>query len=485
MLARHPISMDWINRCRGVPYFLERPIKCLRQRHFIGRSGTHPEFQILQGVLDHADAEQVDSFRIGLCIINKENRLVRQRWTSDNKFTLLENGEAYFPRVFEVIASAQRQVLLETFILFEDKVGKQLHAALLTAARRGVQIDMTIDGWGSPDLSDEFVSTLTEAGVRVHVFDPGPRPFRRLNYFRRMHRKLVVVDGARAFVGGINYSADHLADFGPEAKQDYAVEIEGPVAAHIAIFMQAALEQNDPDRHWFQHRLIRFFAKSRPATGKGDAMFVWRDNIRHRDDIERQYRLAIRLARRRVTIANAYFFPGYRFLRDLRKAARRGVEVTLILQGNPDMPIVQMAAAMLYHHLLRGGVRIYEYRDRPLHGKVALVDGEWATVGSSNLDPLSLSLNLEANVVILDREFNQALSENLGKLIASSCKKIEVGDLNESKTWQQVRSFFLFHVLRRFPAWAGWLPAHVPRLASIQPSKLPKGANRLHEKAAS
>lgn len=410
---------------------------------------------------------------------------MRQRWTSGNKFTLLENGEAYFPRVFEAIASARRQVLLETFILFEDKVGKQLHAALLTAARRGVQIDMTIDGWGSPDLSDEFVSGLTEAGVRVHVFDPGPRPFRRLNYFRRLHRKLVVIDGTRAFAGGINYSADHLADYGPEAKQDYAIEIEGPIVTDIEIFMQAALAQGDSGRRWFQQRLARLFTRLRPVAGNGDAMFVWRDNMRHRDDIERQYRLAIRLARRRVIIANAYFFPGYHFLRDLRKAARRGVEVSLILQGNPDMPIVQMAAAMLYQHLLRGGVRIYEYRDRPLHAKVALVDEEWATVGSSNLDPLSLSLNLEANVMILDRGFNRELGENLQNLIRLSCKKIEASDLSEPKAWQQVRSVILFHVLRRFPAWAGWLPAHAPRLASFQPSKIPKGANRVHEKAAS
>ena len=130
-------------------------------------------------------------------------------------------------------------------------------------------------------------------------------------------------------------------------------------------------------------------------------------------------------------------------------------------------------------------MQVYEYRDRPLHGKVALVDEEWATVGSSNLDPLSLSLNLEANVMILDRDFNRVLGENLQKLMQSSCKKIEAGDLKESKTWQQVRGFFLFHILRRFPAWAGWLPAHSPRLSTFQPAKIPKGADRLHEKAAS
>jgi cardiolipin synthase A/B len=405
-------------------------------------------------------------------------------WSSGNKFTLLENGEAFFPRVFEAIAAAQREVLLETFILYEDKVGKALHAALLAAARRGAQVDVTIDGFGSPELSDEFVGTLAEAGVRLHVFDPGSRLLRRLNYFRRLHRKLVVVDGARAFIGGINYSADHLADFGPEAKQDYAAEVEGPLVAEMHRFMRASLEGAQPRaRRWFHWRGARSQVAVPPPAGNADALFVWRDNDGNTNDIERHYRLAIRLARRRVLIANAYFFPGYRFLRELRKAAQRGVEVSLILQGNPDMPIVQTAAAMLYDHLLRSGVRIYEYCERPLHGKVALVDDEWATIGSSNLDPLSLSLNLEANAMILDREFNHVLSDKLQRLIVHSCKRIEVTDLPASSRWSKLRSYLLFHVLRRYPAWAGWLPGHRPRLATLP--LVPAGEKAERESALS
>lgn len=390
-----------------------------------------------------------------------------QSWIKGNKLTLLENGEAFFPRVFEVIAAAQHEVLLETFILYEDKVGKALHAALRAAALRGAKVDVTVDGFGARDLSPEFMASLNAAGVRVHVFDPAPRLFRKINYFRRLHRKLVVVDGKHAFVGGINYSADHFADFGPEAKQDYAVEAEGPIVAEIHRFMQQALAEGTGRRYWFQRTPVQPRLPSLPAAGGADALFVWRDNGRHTNDIERQYRLGIRLARRRVVIVNAYFFPGYTFLRNLRRAARRGVEVTLILQGKPDMPIVQTAAAMLYHHLLRGGVRIYEYVERPLHGKVALVDDEWATVGSSNLDPLSLSLNLEANVIIRDHAFNAALSQRLDALM-TRCRRINAADLQESHTWRQIRSFFLFHFLRRYPAWTGWLPAHEPRLASLQ-----------------
>lgn len=404
-----------------------------------------------------------------------------QKWISGNQFSLLENGEAFFPRVFEVIAAAQREVLLETFILYEDKVGKALHAALIAAARRGAQVDVTVDAFGSPSLSDEFIGAMTAVGIRIHVFDPARKLFRRINYFRRMHRKLVVVDGKRAFVGGINYSADHLADYGPEAKQDYAVEAEGPIVAHIRSFMKDAIAEGKPGRYWFRRRVTPEAIESIPAAGNADAIFVWRDNRAHTNDIERQYRLAIRLARRRIIIANAYFFPGYSFLRDLRNAARRGVEVSLILQGNPDMPIVQTAAAMLYHHLLRGGVRIYEYCERPLHGKIALVDDEWSTVGSSNLDPLSLSLNLEANLMIYDRDFNAVMADSLNRLMTNGCKQVEASDLKESHIWRQVRGLFLFHFLRRYPSWAGRLPAHAPRLTSLHASMSASHAERLDE----
>ena len=416
------------------------------------------------------------------------------RWISGNQFQLLENGEEFFPRVFECIAAAKREVVVETFILFEDKVGEQLHAALHQAARRGVQIDLTIDGYGSPDLSPEFISTLTRAGVRVHVFDPGPRLWGwRTNLFRRMHRKIVVVDGERAFVGGINYSADHLADFGPQAKQDYAVEIEGPIVADIHRFVRKALAAGQRNagasgepppglRERFSERARSMAGSWRqddvpPPAGNAAALFVTRDNRKHTNDIERHYRAAIRTARHRVVIANAYFFPGYRLIQEMRRAARRGVAVQLILQGEPDMAIVKTAASMLYHHLLDAGVQIFEYCERPLHGKVAVVDDEWATVGSSNLDPLSLSLNLEANVVIRDRAFNEDLAARLDHLIQNHCKRIERHDLVESTWWRSVRSYFVFHLLRRYPAWAGWLPAHAPRItpaeAAVPPDREP------------
>ncbi|MBT2335821.1 cardiolipin synthase ClsB [Variovorax paradoxus] len=392
------------------------------------------------------------------------------QWVGGNRIALLENGEEFFPRVFDAIRQAQREVIIETFILFEDKVGLALHAAMRSAAQRGVKVDLMVDGFGSPDLSRGFIEELSAVGVRVRMFDPGQRILgQRLNVFRRMHRKIVVVDGELAFVGGINYSDDHLLDFGPKAKQDYAVELRGPIVAPIHQFVLRAIALGDKGPRWFRHRLKQAPPVAREAVGEAEAMFVTRDNRRHTGDIEREYLAAIRAARQRIVIANAYFFPGYRLIKELRRAAGRGVDVRLILQGEPDMPIVKTAASMLYHHLLHAGVRIYEYCERPLHAKVALMDGEWTTVGSSNLDPLSLSLNLEANVFARDKAFNQLLWERMERLMRESCKQIGVADLeNEWSGWRLVRSFFIFHFLRWYPSWLGWLPRQVPRLTRAE-----------------
>ncbi|MGZ7459349.1 cardiolipin synthase ClsB [Pseudomonas sp. Ma2-10] len=389
---------------------------------------------------------------------------VEYGWQGNNRVDLLENGEAYFPRVFEAMRQAKTEILLETFIVFEDKVGNELQEVLIAAAQRGVRITASLDGFGCGELSTGYLTALSEAGVRIQIFDPAPKHLGiRTNWFRRLHRKIVVVDGTIAFIGGINFSADHLADFGPEAKQDYSVEVQGPVVADIHHF--ALLQCGRPARakYWWQRRRQR---RSELAftDHDGQVRLVYRDNSEHPTDIEEVYRQVLRSAQRRVVIANAYFFPGYRLLREIRNAARRGVDVRLILQGQPDMLVAKLAARMTYDYLLRSGVQIHEYCERPLHGKVALVDEDWCTVGSSNLDPLSLSMNLEANVLIRDRAFNRQLFERLEDLSNNHCKAMSADKAPRGRVWHVTVGFLVFHFLRHFPAWAGWLPAHKPRL---------------------
>lgn len=397
---------------------------------------------------------------------------MKRPWVDGNSVELLINGEAFYPRVFEAMGQARNEILLETFIIHEDKVGHQLQRALIEAAQRGVRVEVVADGYGTADLSAEFIAAMTEAGVRFHLFDPQPRlAGLRTNLFRRLHRKIVVIDGERAFIGGINYSADHLGDYGPMAKQDYAVEVTGPVVAQVHAVSRRLMSP-----------VLEPPSEVRPVTdptGDITAVMVERDNGQRSTAIETYYLEALRGARKRIVVANAYFFPGYRLLRELRNAARRGVEVTLIMQGEPDMWWVRTLARLLYNYLLRDGVRIHEYCRRPLHGKVALVDDEWSTVGSSNLDPLSLSFNLEANLFIRSRAFNQQLHDHLQSLASEQCKTVTLERMIRGYWWRAPLIFLSFHVIRHFPRIAGWLPAHRKRLKT--PGQAVETQGNLHE----
>ncbi|MBD1590058.1 cardiolipin synthase ClsB [Pseudomonas typographi] len=385
-------------------------------------------------------------------------------WSDGNLIELLINGDDFFPRVFAAIEAAREEVLVETFIFRDDAVGCALQAALITAAQRGVYVEVLVDGYGSDDLSATVISALAEAGVKLLAFDPRRRLLgMRTNLFRRLHRKIVVVDGQVGFVGGINFCADHVADYGPMAKQDYAVQVRGAI---VTALRQATLKLMDETRH--APRLAppspACDVPLQPDSTAARIALALRDNQAHRDDIEEQYLTAIEHARERIVIANAYFFPSYQLLRALRDAARRGVQVTLLLQGVPDMPLVRLCSRLLYNYLLNDGVTVREYTERPLHAKVALVDHHWATVGSSNLDPLSLSLNLEANLFIDDHAFNQRLHEHLHALIEQHSKAVTLQRVLRGYWWRAPLIFLCFHFLRHFPAWIGLLPAHSPHL---------------------
>ena len=393
-------------------------------------------------------------------------------WTHGNELELLENGEGFFPSVFEGIRRARREVLIETYILFDDPIGRELREHLVAAAGCGVSVDLTIDGYGSIDLDKSFVAQMVEAGVRVHVFGPvTPLVGRQTSLFRRLHRKLVAVDGQVAWIGGINFSEEHTRDFGEKSKQDYAVRVEGPAAEDIARFCREQIGAPDLGR-----RSLRGFFRRLPR-GWGDpdeqaqALLVTRDNHNHRTAVEAMYRIGLRNAERDVTMMNAYFFPGYRFLRAMRRAVARGVRVRLILQGHPDKAYVRFAASTLHDYLLKIGVEVWEYMERPSHAKVAVMDDQWATVGSSNLDPFSLSLNLEANLMIRDRKFCGALRENLEDLLAQHCRRVTRDSVRKRGPVRHLWRWLAYHLLRHFPRMASWIPVRRDPIQSVELSE--------------
>ena len=398
-------------------------------------------------------------------------------WTRGNKLKLLENGEEFFPRVFQAIRDARQEVVLETFLWFEDAVGIQLLEALVHAAEKGVRVQVTADGYGSPGFTPGFLKRLTDAGASIHSFDPRPTLFRiRTNILCRLHRKIVIIDGEVAFVGGINFTEEHVRSFGDQSKQDYAVEVTGPVVRDIHEYCRFGRDVHSGSwrRRW-RYWLRRFPRDVMHPEEGAQVLFAIRDNEEHPTDIETLYRVGIRNARKSIVIVNAYFFPGWRFIRDLRRAAERGVDVLLVMQGNPDRPVSVGAAAILYNDLLSMGIRIVRYTERPLHAKVAVIDDHWSTVGSSNLDPLSLGLNFEANLFILDREFNTELRQNLDALVRKSCEEVSAEEIPRKSLMRRMLLTFGYHVTRRMPTWWRHLPWHEQQ---IRPMEATGGADR-------
>jgi cardiolipin synthase A/B len=373
-------------------------------------------------------------------------RVPAPRYLGGNRVELLQGGDELFPRMVQAMDAAQREIWLATYIFHDDPAATAVADALKRAAARGVAVQVVVDGFGSISTMPAVRALFAGSGVRLEVFRPLDRWYAWLQpgQLRRLHQKLCVCDESVAFVGGINLIDDrHDINQGwcEQPRLDFAVAVQGPLATSVHITTRAMWARSHLWRGWRDE--VRSLARSRkpvkqamdlvrelrgntarqastPADAPVRAAFLVRDNVRQRRSIERSYVDAIRHARHRVDLAVPYFYPGRTFRRALVQAARRGVKVRLLMQGKVDYRIAALAARALYDELRDKGVRIFEYTPAFLHAKVAVVDDVWATVGSSNIDPLSLLLNLEANVMVHDREFSAALSDRLEAVFAMS-----------------------------------------------------------------
>jgi len=346
-------------------------------------------------------------------------------FVSGNRICLLRTGSEYFPALIAAIDAAQQQIHLETYIFEADVTGRAVAAALARAARRGVATHVLIDGFGSKNLDSGVINELRAAGVRLLKFRPEISPWTlKRQRLRRLHRKVAVIDGRRAFVGGINIIDDMHTPRHIPPRFDYAVQVEGPLLADI----HAAATKLWRYVSWTQLRQQGRRDAAVPAVtascGTQRAAFVIRDNLRHRTDIENAYLEAIAGARSEIVIACAYFFPGRTFRRALIDAAGRGVRVVLLLQGRVEYMLLHYAARALYLYFLNAGVEILEYHRSFLHAKVAVIDNRWATVGSSNIDPMSLLLAREANVLIDDADFARELRLSLNEAIETGAQPV-------------------------------------------------------------
>ncbi|WP_236651274.1 cardiolipin synthase ClsB [Aquabacterium fontiphilum] len=376
----------------------------------------------------------------------------RPLYTGGNTVELLRGGQTLFPAMRDRIDQAQHSVWVAFYIVHPQGQAGMVLQALKRAARRGVNVHMVVDGVGSRDAPETVWRELMQAGVQLEVYRPLHRVWGLLDasQWRRLHMKLCTVDDEAAFIGGINLIDDCFDlhhGWTELPRLDYAVAVSGPVVTPVvhtirAMWTRARFGRDwrddlsqwarDPHRlrnlrHLWQHARLRLTPREQgqlrqapPPYSPMRAAFVLRDNLRQRRTIERAALQAMQQARQRIDIVTPYFYPRRAIRIALRQAAARGVQVRLLLQGKLDYRIAGIAARVLYAELQRHGVRIHEYQPAFLHAKILAVDDEWATIGSSNLDPLSLVLNLEANLIVRDRGFSQALGQALEQDFANS-----------------------------------------------------------------
>lgn len=342
------------------------------------------------------------------------------QFTGNNTVTLLHSGAAYFPALVAAIEASVGEIFFETYIFSLDDTGLAVQQALIRAAERGVRVRVITDWIGTGRVQSRLLHReFSAARVSHRIFNPW---FRR--GVTRSHRKICVVDRSLAFVGGLNVNDDLRCDYDqhyvlPAPRWDFAVQVAGPL---VDIIHREAEAQWLRVGHMNLLSRIELYREMRTAPvvnshKPAQAAFVVRDNLRNRRTIQRAYLQALGSARKTVLLANPYFAPGHKMRNALAIAAARGVQVTLLL-GVGEFKMQDAVARSFYPKLLKSGVVLVEYRKTQLHAKVAVIDDIWATVGSSNVDGLSLFLNQEANVMVRDADFSMALRHEIESGIA-------------------------------------------------------------------
>lgn len=334
-------------------------------------------------------------------------RLGAGGFTRGNRLELLIDGEATFAAMLAAIARAQESVLIQFYIFRDDGIGRRIQQALIERARAGICVCMLYDEIGSRPARC-FLEELDEAGVQCHLFNPNRRGYRFQHNFRN-HRKLLVVDGRIAFLGGINIGDDYLGKYekiGPW--RDTHMSLEGPAAsqAQVAFFK---------DWYWATDELPRAAFHLHPvATGEDDHALVW-----HTGPADAQpeclllWLAVINGARRRIWIANPYFVPPEPILQALRLALVRGVEVRLLVPARNDNLLVQLASQTYLADMIRTGAAVYEWHDGFMHQKTCLVDDDLAMIGSTNLDNRSIFINFEISAVLVAPDFVHQVTDML------------------------------------------------------------------------
>jgi cardiolipin synthase A/B len=335
-----------------------------------------------------------------------------------NTAELLKNGDEIFPAMTSAIRQAQKTVNLETYIFQPDEAGRQFAEAMIEAAQRGVEVRLLIDAWGSKlgDLQDR----IEKAGIRWRKYRP-IRLFTIYKVGKRTHRKILVVDGKMAFTGGLGISKQWLGNARNASEwRDTQVRVTGPVVDQ----MQAVFAE---DWTYTTGEILageKFYPRPEGTGGSVQAQAIKASRGDASSLAKMFYYVAIQSAARSISIQNAYFLPDKQVRDALVAAVARGVDVKVMVPGRHiDLPMVRFASWLHYGDMLKGGVKIYEYRHTMMHNKTMVVDGVFSTIGSINFDTRSMNRNAEESLAFYDRAFAQKVEEMFAEDL-TNCKEI-------------------------------------------------------------
>jgi cardiolipin synthase len=359
---------------------------------------------------------------------------------------LVHGGEEYFTLLKQLIENAKHTIHLQTYIFSEDQTGWEIAEALINAASRKVQVYMLIDGYASQNLSRALINKLTERGVHFRFFEP----LLKSNHFyfgRRLHHKVIAIDGEVALVGGINI-ADRYNDIdGERAWLDMAVMVNGQTAANL--FRICTQLWTKPVLWPFQP--VKALPQNAVNRGGNCLVRICRNDwVKGREEIWRSYYRLFKNARQSITIMCSYFLPGSIFRRQLKLAIRRGVKVKVILAGLSDVKLAKHAERYLYRWMLRNKIEIYEYQPAVLHAKMAVADERLFTIGSYNINDISAYASIELNLEIKSKEFVQRVNGEMEEIIRNDCMQIDPHtkiNIYSVRHVVQMISYFLIRII--------------------------------------
>lgn len=361
---------------------------------------------------------------------------------------LLQSGAEYFDKLIVLIKAAQRSIQLHTYIFANDTIGMTISNELLNAAKRGVEISVIMDGYGSLGFSKKLLEEWKFYGIKVHLFSQISL-FKNLAIGRRLHHKIFVTDESKAMVGGINIADKYRGTEKEVAWLDFAIYMEGDVCKELKRICDQIEERKFPVFN--EQKLPKYHGQNIPQIN-----IRQNDWLRNKKQIHYSYLMALEQAEHEMYIVASYFLPGRRLRKAMERAAKRGVKIKIILAGKSDIPTFLNASLYLYRWLLKNGIAVYEWHKSVLHGKLAIVDDEWMTIGSFNLNHLSTYASIELNIDVADRDLAQSSRKILDDIIRTGC--IQIDNQRQRNIIQKIFEYLAYLAGRTLIRWITYFP---------------------------